>query len=71
MKCPLKWYRMAAEQGFAPAQRNLGCMYHDGEGVPADIEESVKWFLMAAEQGDYNAQFALYNMYQSGEISDD
>jgi len=29
-----KWYRLAAEQGYAPAQANLGVMYRNGEGVP-------------------------------------
>jgi len=30
----VKWYRLAAEQGDANAQFNLGGMYEDGEGVP-------------------------------------
>ena len=32
----IKWYRKAAEQGYASAQYNLGIMYDDGEGVPQD-----------------------------------
>ena len=28
------WYREAAEQGYAPAQSNLGFMYDEGKGVP-------------------------------------
>ena len=47
----LKWYRMAAEQGYAPAQYNLGGMYIKGEGVPEDYREALKWYRMAAEQG--------------------
>ncbi len=34
----LKWYRLAAEQGNAIAQYNLGFMYDNGEGVPQDQE---------------------------------
>ena len=30
----VKWYRLAAEQGFAMAQDNLGLMYKNGQGVP-------------------------------------
>ena len=32
----LKWYRLAAEQGDAASQDNLGKMYASGEGVPQD-----------------------------------
>jgi TPR repeat protein len=27
----VRWYRRAAHQGFAPAQHNLGAMYHNGD----------------------------------------
>ena len=30
----VKWYRLAAEQGGARAQSNLGFMYETGRGVP-------------------------------------
>ena len=30
----VRWYRLAAEQGHASAQSNLGVMYANGEGVP-------------------------------------
>jgi TPR repeat protein len=29
----LYWYRCAAEQGYAPAQYNLGWLYAKGQGV--------------------------------------
>ena len=32
----VKWYRLAAEQGCAKAQTNLGSKYRKGEGVPQD-----------------------------------
>ena len=32
----VKWYRKAAEQGYANAQFNLGLMYTKVEGVPQD-----------------------------------
>ena len=47
----VKWYRKAAEQGFAAAQYNLGVCYYSGEGVAKDAAEAVKWFRKAAEQG--------------------
>ena len=62
----VKWYRKAAEQGFAKAQFNLGRMYATGEGVPVNDTESVKWFLKAAEQGDSDAQTILGQRYATG-----
>lgn len=51
------WYGKAAQQGYAPAQNNLGAMYDQGAGVPADTEESRNWYRLAAEQG-YSAAAA-------------
>ena len=47
----VKWYTLAAEQGYATAQYNLGFMYNNGEGVPQDDKTAVKWYTLAAEQG--------------------
>ena len=47
---------MAAEQGNANAQNNLGEAYYNGEGVAKDTKEAVRWFRMAADQGDADAQ---------------
>ena len=47
----MKWYTLAAEQGEASAQYNLGFMYNNGEGVPQDDKTAVKWYTLAAEQG--------------------
>ncbi len=32
----MRWYRLAADQGYASAQFNLGVMYATGEGFPQD-----------------------------------
>ena len=52
----VKWYRLAAKQGYASAQFNLGVMYDNGWGVPQDYNEAVKWYRLGAEQGDASAQ---------------
>ena len=52
----VRWYRLAAEQGNAGAQLNLGAMYSNGEGVPQDDAEAVRWYRLAAEQGNAGAQ---------------
>jgi hypothetical protein len=62
-----KWYRRAAEQGNADAQRALGFCYDNGEGVTQDKVAAVKWYRKAADQGDAVAQCNLGVCYESGE----
>ena len=62
----IKWYRLAAEQGYALAQTNIGLMYEVGEGVNQNYEEAIKWYHLAAEQGFSGAQSKLGLMYESG-----
>ncbi|SFU57770.1 tetratricopeptide repeat-containing serine protease family protein [Nitrosospira multiformis] len=52
-----------AEQGNAAAQRDLGSMYHHGEGVLQDEAKAIEWYQKAAEQGDAEAQYHLGEMY--------
>jgi len=40
----VSWYRLAAEQGDADAQYNLGIMYRNGNGVPENDAEAVSWY---------------------------
>ena len=63
----LKWYRLAAAQGDAEAQLNLGVMYAHGHGVPQDYAEALKWFRLAAAQGHAEAQYNLGVMYLNGQ----
>lgn len=59
-------FRLAAEQGYAPAQISLGDCYWDCEGVPEDEHEAVKWYRKAAEQGYDEGQLVLGNCYRDG-----
>lgn len=52
-------YRQAAEQGYAPAQRELGDLYRLGRGVGQDAAQAEAWLRKAAEQGDLDARFLL------------
>ena len=38
----VKWYRKAAEQGYAEGQYNLGNCFYSGYGVTKDEEEAMK-----------------------------
>ena len=63
----VRWYRLAAEQGLAEAQVNLGVMYDNGEGVPEDDAEAAHWYRLAAEQGHAKAQLNVALQYITGE----
>ena len=54
----VRWYRLAAEQGNANAQTNLGVMYAAGLGVPQDYVSAHMWFNLAAATGGENARKA-------------
>lgn len=62
----LKWFRLAADQGFDDAQYKLGFMYDNGQGVPEDDVEAVKWYRLAADQGHASSQHNLGVMYAIG-----
>jgi hypothetical protein len=47
----VRWYRKAAEQGYAEAQWELGNMYDNGQGVEQDEAEARRWWSKAAKQG--------------------
>ena len=51
----VRWYRLAADQGYVEAQYNLGNMYANGEGVPENYIAAYMWFNLAAAQGDDHA----------------
>ncbi|WP_051141059.1 tetratricopeptide repeat protein [Azospirillum brasilense] len=55
----VRWYRLAAEQGDATAQTNLGWMYDQGRGVPQDDAEAVRWYQRAAAQGSASGRAHL------------
>ena len=61
-----KWYRLAAEQGDAAAQYNMGWRCADGRGVPVDKAEAAKWYRLAAEQNHPDAQAHLGYCYYTG-----
>jgi TPR repeat protein len=59
-------YGLAAAQGNANAQYNLGVMYDNGTGVAQDYKEAVRLYRLAAAQGDARAQSNLGTMYEFG-----
>jgi TPR repeat protein len=61
------WFRKAAEQGYAEAQKDLGGLYETGKGISQDNAEAARWYRKAAEQGNASAQLNLGALYLNGE----
>ena len=57
-----KWYRKAADEGCAPAQRRIGRYYAD-EGK---YKDAMRWYEKAAEQGDGVSMNRIALLYSNG-----
>jgi TPR repeat protein len=55
----VRLYRLAAAQGHAIAQFNLGYMFENGRGVAQDRAKAIRWYRLAAAQGHSKASAAL------------
>lgn len=62
----VRWYRLAADQGFAPAQCNLADKLEHGTGVAQDLREAARLYRAAADAGVAAASFALGEMLRDG-----
>jgi TPR repeat protein len=67
MEVRLLGLRLAAEQGEAGSQFDLGWKYAHGEGVKVDKAKAAQLFGQAAEQGHDEAQHELGLCYAHGE----
>lgn len=66
-KTSVKEFKLAAKQGHALAQYNLGVIYANGEGVLKRPKTAAKWYALAADQGNALAQYFLGAMYANGD----
>ena len=48
----LQWFKLAAAQGNANAQLNIGIMYRKGEGVIQDYVRAHMWYNLSAAGGN-------------------
>ena len=55
MKSEKELFELAANQGDADAQYDLGCLYANGQGVEQSNEKAREWMIKAAEQGHEKA----------------
>ncbi len=63
----VKWYELAAVQGVAAAQNNLGHMYSQGLGVQQDKARAVELWREAAKAGHSTAYYNLGLAYFRGD----
>jgi TPR repeat protein len=57
-----RYYALAADQGYARGEHNLGCCYMAGEGTEVDLGKARYWFERAAAKGYESATQALANL---------
>jgi hypothetical protein len=62
----IRWLTKAANQGYAPAEYELGRIYLYGRGIETDYAQALLWERKAAEQGDPRAQRDLAFMCERG-----
>jgi TPR repeat protein len=62
----VRLYSLAAAQGHAYAQSDLGHMFETGQGVAQDYAEAVRLYSLAAAQGYAYAQTNLGLMFEDG-----
>ncbi|MEA4938718.1 MAG: hypothetical protein VB091_03930 [Christensenella sp.] len=62
----LHYLLVAAEEGYAPAQYQLGACYHHGTGTKADEEKAFSWYKLSADQYYPNGYLWTGYCYQYG-----
>ena len=63
----LDWLHKAADQGYAPAQAELGHAYESGwAGIKVDNAEAMEWYRKAADQGSARGQVGVGALYTNG-----
>jgi TPR repeat protein len=59
---------MAADQGYAKAENNLGALYYHGKGVQQNYEIAVELFARASQKGNPSATNNLGICYEEVSI---
>lgn len=61
-----RWFKAAADQGYAPAYSWVGDAYARGRGVAQDEAQAVAWWRKGAEAKDRSGQYFLARAYLEG-----
>ncbi|WP_290982169.1 tetratricopeptide repeat protein [Hyphomicrobium sp.] len=58
--------RLAAANGDASAQFEVGARFAEGHGVKQSFKDAAKWYQRSADQGFAQAQYRLATLYERG-----
>jgi TPR repeat protein len=61
-----EWLQLAAEKNNSGALHMMGLMCENGNGVKADILESLSWYLKAAKLGDLGSCLCIASLFEKG-----
>jgi TPR repeat protein len=62
----IKYYQLAANQGYGEAQYKLGTYYEEGEELKKDLVKAAELYQLAADRGHITAQYQLGKCYNLG-----
>lgn len=62
----LRWYRLAAEQGYTKAQMELAEYYSQSYDVEPNYTEAMRWYRLAVENGNAEAYHIIGVFYDYG-----
>lgn len=62
-KLAVQLFKIAAQEGYLPAQIYLGRCYFQGIGIRKNIKAAQKWYTLIAEQGIISVQYKLATSY--------
>lgn len=65
-KLAAHYYKLSAQQGYAPALCSLGVCYKNGDGLEMDIKKAIELYQLAAKQNYARAQFNLGCCFSNG-----
>jgi hypothetical protein len=58
----IRYFVLAADQGFIDGEHNLACFYYEGKGTEVDLGKARYWFERAAAKGHERAKAALAHL---------
>ena len=58
----VRYWALAADQGYTSGEQGLGLCYRDGAGTEVDLGKARYWFERAAAKGDEDAIYELEHM---------
>jgi TPR repeat protein len=55
----MRWYQLGTTQNNSNAYNNIGCLYHNGNGVSQDHLTAMEYYLKPARLSQESAMFNI------------